>query len=156
MKKLRRTVWASAAVAAGAVAVRQAKEARQYPSDGERWLTVTINRSPADVGSDKELPPPLDRHQDRLDVRIRPAPGDRGTELSVRLKEAPGAVATSAPARLAGADPRQEIRQALREAKALLETGEVMLPDSPPTTRDTPGGRIIGLVTRRSGGEGVL
>ncbi|GGX67010.1 hypothetical protein GCM10010358_21920 [Streptomyces minutiscleroticus] len=123
---------------------------------GDRWLTVTINRSPAEVGSAGKPPAPLDRFGEDIDVRVRPAPGDRGTELAVRLKEPPSALASSAPARLAGEDPRQEVRLALREAKALLEAGEVMLPDSPPTTHATPGGKALGLLARRSGGEGVL
>jgi hypothetical protein len=31
-----------------------------------------------------------------------------------------------------------------------------MEPDAPPTTRDTPGGKLVGLLGRRAGGEGVL
>jgi hypothetical protein len=59
------------------------------------------------------------------------------------------------PARLAGQDPRQDLRRALREAKALLEAGEVLVPDEP-TTHDTPGGKVVGLFSRRASGEGVL
>ncbi|MCZ9340950.1 hypothetical protein NGM37_24620, partial [Streptomyces sp. TRM76130] len=66
------------------------------------------------------------------------------------------AASASVPARLAGQDPRQELRRALRDAKALLEAGEVLRPDAPPTTRPTPGGKLMELVSRRSGGEGVL
>jgi hypothetical protein len=40
------------------------------------------------------------------------------------------------------------LRKALREAKALLETGEVMRPDAPATTRPTPAGRVLCAVTR--------
>jgi hypothetical protein len=76
-------------------------------------------------------------------------------ELAVRLKE-PQDVAGSLSARLAGQDERQDLRRALREAKALLETGEVMRPDTPPTTHETPGGKLVGLLSRRAGGEGVL
>lgn len=43
-----------------------------------------------------------------------------------------------------------------REAKALLEGGEVLRPDTPPTTRATPGGKLVGLLDRRSGGKEVL
>jgi hypothetical protein len=57
------------------------------------------------------------------------------------------------PARLAGVDPRQDLRRALREAKALLEAGEGLRPDTP---HDTPGGKLVGLLSRRCGGEGVL
>ncbi|MEU9579542.1 hypothetical protein [Streptomyces chilikensis] len=157
MKKI---VWALPALAAGVAAVRRARgPAAGGAGDdrpGNRWLTVTVNRPPEEVRPGGELPPPLHRHADRIDVEVRPAPGDRGAELAVRLKEPPSALATSLPGRLGGQDPRQELRVALREAKSLLETGEVMQPDAPPTTRDTPGGKVIGLLGRRSGGEGVL
>ncbi|WP_245685307.1 hypothetical protein [Streptomyces yerevanensis] len=97
---------------------------------------------------------PLQEYGDRIETRIGPAPGDRGTELSVRPKEPPPAPAHSVPARLAGQAPRQDLP--LREAKALLEAGEVMRPDAPPTTHETPGGKLIGPLSRRSSGEGVL
>ncbi|HEX2317090.1 MAG TPA: hypothetical protein VHJ17_25315, partial [Thermomonospora sp.] len=58
--------------------------------------------------------------------------------------------------RMRGDDPRQAVRSALREAKSLVETGEVVLPDAPPTTRPTPGGKVLDLATRRAGGEGRL
>ncbi|CAL9540116.1 hypothetical protein SUDANB176_04228 [Streptomyces sp. enrichment culture] len=154
MKKL---WWAVPVVAAGAAAVRRSRSSRGTDERaGDRWLTVTVNRSPADVGTDGKLPSPLDDLAERIDVRIRPAPGDRGTELAARFKEPVPTVSTSAPARLAGQDPRQELRRALRDAKALLEAGEVLRPDAPPTSRPTPGGRLIEVFTRRSGGEGVL
>jgi uncharacterized membrane protein len=140
--------------------VAAARRARTRTAPGEksatRWLTVTVNRAPTDVMPGGALPEPLGRMADRLEARARPAPGDRGTELAVRLKNPPSSAATSLPGRLAGKDPRQEVRTALREAKALLEAGEVMLPDASPTTRDTPFGRAIDLLARRSGGEGVL
>jgi hypothetical protein len=157
---MKKSMWALPALAAGAVAVRKARgrAAGETGDDGpgHRWLTVTVNLPPEDVRPGGELPPPLHRYADRVDVQVRPAPGDRGTELAVRLKETPSATATSPAGRLAGQDPRQELRVALREAKSLLETGEVMLPDAPPTTRGTAGGKVIGLLSRRSGGEGVL
>lgn len=149
-------LWTAAAgVATGAVVARGLKPRRQETADGDRWLAVTINREPADVQPDK-LPSPLQEYGDRIEVRVRPAPGDRGTELAVRSTEGQPDITRSVPARLAGADPRQDLRRALREAKALLETGEVMRPDAPPTTRETPGGKLIGLLSRRASGEGVL
>ncbi|EFE68217.1 hypothetical protein [Streptomyces viridosporus] len=154
MKKL---WWTVPVAAAGAAAVRRSRQAHRADGRaGDRWLTVTINRSAADVGSEGKLPPPLDDLAERIDVRVRPAPGDRGTELAARFKEPVPAASASLPARLAGQDPRQELRRALRDAKALLEAGEVLRPDAPPTTRPTPGGKLIELFTRRSGEEGVL
>ncbi|OYP14717.1 hypothetical protein CFC35_09420 [Streptomyces sp. FBKL.4005] len=147
---------AAAGLAAGAFAVmRRAKAHPSGTAAGDRWLTVTVNRAPHDVPADK-LPAPLQAYRDRIETRIRPAPGDRGTELAVRLKETGPDTAHSLPARLAGTDPRQDLRRALREAKALLEAGEVLRPDTPPTTHDTPGGKLVGLLSRRAGGEGVL
>ena len=145
----------TAGLAAGAVIVRRSRRSASAPTPDDRWLTVTVNRAPGEVQPDK-LPAPLREYGDRIDTRVGPAPGDRGTELAVRLKEPPPAAAYSVPARVAGQDPRQDLRRALRAAKALLETGEVFLPDAPPTTRRTPGGTLVGLLSRRSGGEGVL
>ncbi|MFP1624081.1 hypothetical protein ACLB9X_02420 [Streptomyces sp. 5K101] len=153
---LRKSLWAAAAgLTAGAVlALRRSMARPADPAAADRWLTVTINRSPADIQADK-LPTPLQEYGDRIETRIRPAPGDRGTEVAVRLKDVPSD-ALSVPARLTGQDPRQDLRRSLREAKALLEAGEVLLPDTPPTTHDTPGGKLVGLLSRRAGGEGVL
>ncbi|MGW8066974.1 hypothetical protein ACVV2G_33075 [Streptomyces ziwulingensis] len=154
MKKL---WWAVPVVAAGVTAVRRSRPVHRTEDQAhDRWLTVTINRPPTDVGSEGKLPAPLDELAERIDARIRPAPGDRGTELAARFREPVPPASASVPARLAGQDPRQELRRALRDAKALLEAGEVLRPDAPPTTRPTPGGKLVEVFTRRSGGEGVL
>ncbi|MEG8278727.1 hypothetical protein [Streptomyces sp. AHA2] len=156
MAKGKALLAAAAGLTAGAVIAWQRTTAG--PSDasaGERWLTVTVNVDPAELQAEK-LPAPLREYGDRIETRITPAPGDRGTELAVRLRDAPSPAAHSLPARLAGQDPDQDLRRALRDAKSLLEVGEVMEPDSPPTTHDTPGGKLVGLLSRRAGGEGVL
>jgi hypothetical protein len=57
---------------------------------------------------------------------------------------------------LAGKDPRQELRRALRDMKSLVEAGEVVRPDESTTDKRTPGGALIRLATRRAGGEGRL
>ncbi|MBT2421872.1 hypothetical protein J7F01_35095 [Streptomyces sp. ISL-22] len=116
---------------------------------------MTINCEPGEVQPEK-LPAPLQEYGERIETRIRPAPGYRGTELAVRMRKPQPDSAHSVPARLAGADPRQDLRRALCEAKALLEAGEVLKPDVPPSTHDTPGGKLVGLLSRRAGGEGVL
>ena len=72
------------------------------------------------------------------------------------MKKPPGQLSASALGRLTGQDSRHEVRTALRKTKALPETGEAMKPDTPPTVRQTAGGEVIGLPSRRSGGEGVL
>lgn len=152
----RKTFWAAAAGLTGAAVVaRGARTGRPAPPPPHRWLTVTVNRAPGDVQADK-LPSPLREYGERIETRIVAAPGDRGTELAVRFREAPSAAAQSVTARITGNDPRQDLRVALREAKSLLETGEVLRPDEPTTRPTTPGGKLVGLLSRRAGGEGVL
>ncbi|MDX3452193.1 hypothetical protein PV396_09620 [Streptomyces sp. ME02-8801-2C] len=150
----KKSLWTmGAGLAAAAVVVRRSQTQPLVPAD-ERWLKVTVNREPGDMPADK-LPSPLQDYGDRIETRVSAAPGDRGTELAVRLREPLPDVMGSVPARLAGLDPRQDLRRALRDAKALLEGGEVLEPDEP-TTHDTPGGRLVGVLTRRARGEGVL
>lgn len=138
-----------AGAAAGVTAAR--RNARQHGDDENRWLAVTVNR-PADEIGTADLAEPLARLGDRIEVQIRAAGGDKGTELMARPRE-PGN--TSTAARVAGTDPRQEVRLALRQAKALLETGEV-LQSEPPSTHPGPGGKLVQLASRRAGGEGRL
>lgn len=121
-----------------------------------RWLVVTVNRPPDEVVSDERLPEPLARLGDAIEVQASPAPGGRGTELAARLVDPAPSGPSAVAARLTGQDPRQAVRAALREAKSLIETGEVLRADEPPTTRATPGGKLLGLATRRAGGEGRL
>ncbi len=154
-KKVFWTTTAGLTVGGAAAAVRRARARRPDRAAMDRWLTVTVNRGPGDIQPDK-LPAPLQEYGERIETRIRPAPGDRGTELAVRPRKPQPEGTHSAAARLKGDDPRQDLRRALREAKALLEAGEVLQPDTPPTTHDTPGGKLIGLLSRRASEEGVL
>lgn len=101
----------------------------------------------------REIPAPLAKLADHVEIRTSPAPGGKGTELAARLRES---TAAGTLKRLTGDDPRQRVRRALREAKSLIETGEILQADAPPTTRPTPGGKLVGLATRRAGGEGRL
>lgn len=140
--------------AAGVTAVRRASGSRQ--PDVERWFAVTVNRPCEEIDKadlpEADLPEPLAKFGDRIEVRMLPASGGKGTELAVRLRE-PGPAGL--PARLAGQDPSQELRLALRQAKSLLETGEVLRPD-PSSTHPGPGGRLVRAASRRAGGEGRL
>jgi hypothetical protein len=149
-------------VGAGVVAARRIGAVRRVAAGTHelprnRWRVVTVNRSPQDVTPDGKLPEPLARLGDRIDVQVRPAPGDKGTELAARLRgEEPSGV-TGAIARVRGDDPRQELRSALRESKQLLEVGEVLRSDAPEgTTKPTLTGAPLELASRRAGGEGVL
>jgi hypothetical protein len=134
------------------VAVAWWSSRRRRPEEAR--LVVTVNRPASDIRVDGRLPEPLERVGDSVAFDVRPAPGGRGTEIEARLTETPAQ--GGAVARLAGADPRQPVRRALREAKSLLETGEVVRADEPSTTRPTPMGRVLDLVTRRAAGEGRL
>lgn len=128
-----------------------------------RWLVVTIACPPERLTRPAGLPEPIERLQREaeVEVRVQPAPGDRGTELGVRLSRpradgAPTGIPSGIAARLSGNDPRQRLRTALRDAKSLIETGEVLRPDTPPTTRPTITGKVMELATKRAGGEGRL
>ncbi|MEV6861930.1 hypothetical protein AB0M44_13135 [Streptosporangium subroseum] len=119
-----------------------------------RWLSVTINRRPEDVAPDGLLPEPLAMLGDAIEVRIREAPGGKGTEIAARLRAPLSWGSGGMPSRLACGDPRQAVRNALRESKSLIETGEVLRPDEPPATRPAPQGNLLDLVTHRVSGEG--
>jgi len=125
-----------AAAAAAAVAVtRHRRRTPSAPDDS--WLAVTVNRSPDEVQS--SLPESLARL--KVEIRIRPATGDKGTELSAKPTETVS---------------RPDLRIAMRQAKSLLETGEVIESDLPSSTHPGPMGKVLQLVTNRSGGGGRL
>jgi hypothetical protein len=156
MPAKRKTMFAAVAgLATGALVLRRLTARGTEPAGQDRWLVVTVQRDPGEVRSDT-LPTPLRDFGDRIETRITPAPGDRGTEIAVRFRQPRPEGTRSVTARISGDDPRQDLRLALRETKALLETGEIMRADAPPTTHDTPGGKLVGLLSRRAGGEGVL
>ncbi|UJW30440.1 hypothetical protein L3Q67_35375 [Saccharothrix sp. AJ9571] len=140
-------VLAAAGVAAGTAFARKLSP----PPARNRWLAVTVNL-PQDTVERHEHLRAFTELADRAETRVRQAPGGKGTELAARLREEP----PSAVARVAGADPRQEVRTVLREVKSLLETGEVVQPDEPTTGKPTPGGRLVRFATRRAQGEGRL
>jgi hypothetical protein len=150
---------ATALAAMGVVRWLTSRRPKDRPQDARglyRWLPVTINRRPEDVAPDGLLPEPLAVLGDAIEVRIREAPGDKGTEIAARLRAPQEQASGGVVSRLTGDDPRQEVRRALRDTKSLIETGEVLRPDEPPTTRPTPQGKLLDLVTHRASGEGRL
>jgi hypothetical protein len=159
MKTLAKGLMAGAVAAGAAVGARLAASSTSPFRDKpprNRWLMVTINCPPERLASPDDLPAPVTRLLDRAEVTVRPAPGDRGTELGLRLREPPPAGPAGLTARLTGEDPRRELRSALRDAKSLVETGEVIRPAEPSTTRQTLLGKPLELAIRRSGKEGRL
>ena len=155
------------AVLGGGILVRQVRAA-QLPNalDGDakdrhrdtRWRTVTVYREPDEVAPGGQLPRPLAVLGDSIETRIRPAPGGKGTELAARLRVPAPSGAAGAAARARGSDPRQRLRSALREAKQLVEVGEVLAVDPTPHGRRsaTPMGVALEAATRRADREGVL
>ena len=59
-------------------------------------------------------------------VRFEAAPGDEGTEVTVQLEyDAPGGRFAALLAKLTGEEPEQQVAEALRRFKALMEAGEI-------------------------------
>jgi hypothetical protein len=142
-----------AGVITGSVIARRRSGAGTAGTTRDRWHSVTINRSPEEIGP---RPEPLGELGDTVELRVRPAPGGRGTELAARLTgDLPGGPGRLA-AKRAGGDPVTHLRRALREAKQLAEVGEILLPDRPPTTDHTLTSRPLEYVTRHGREEGRL
>jgi hypothetical protein len=116
--------------------------------DQDRHLAVTVLRSPDEVAPDGRPPERLAELGDLVDVHVRPAPADRGTELHVHLRRDPGGNDD-------GDEVRRRVRAALRETKQLLETGEVLRPDRPTTTHPTLTNAPLRAATAAARGEGV-
>ncbi|MFF5178155.1 hypothetical protein ACFY2Q_09035 [Micromonospora sp. NPDC000316] len=93
-----------------------------------RWEVVTVDRPPEQVLPDGRWPEPLRRLDGVVEVRMRPAPGDRGTELAARPL-AGAAPTVGLAAHLVGDDPRLLVRRTLRQVKQRVEAGEVLRAD---------------------------
>ena len=153
---------ASLAARAGGTVVRQVRlvidpsAARPagagQPASG--WLSVTVFREPSDIDA-AALPAPLAEFGDRIEVRVRPAPGGKGTELAARLRDRPPS--GSALRRLSGSDAQAGLRSALRRAKQLIEVGEVLAVDPAPHGKRTatPGGVLLEARTKVAPKAGV-
>jgi hypothetical protein len=156
----------TAALAVGGAVVVLVREFQRRSGGGHggadeprsRWRAVTINRSRDEVMPDGRVPGPLAELGDQVEVEVREALGGKGTELRARLRSPEPTGVASAAARLSGDDPRQRVRAALREAKQLIEVGEVLRVDPTPHGRRsaTPTGAFVEAATKRAGGEGVL
>lgn len=160
MNRLIRTA-ALAGAGVGVVAVRRVM--RWTPTAGalrpptDRWWVVTVNRRQEDVAEHNTWPAPLADLGDAVEIELRNAPAGKGTEIAVRPRD-PQAASTGLGARITGKSTPQAIRSALRKTKQLLETGEVLQADPQPhgQRKPTPGGLLMGAVSRRAGSEGVL
>jgi hypothetical protein len=156
--------WATRAVLLAAVAgggvvtsralARRSGQQRGGTSKQQRWHALTVNLPLADVAPGGRLPAPLAALTD-VDVQLREAPGGKGTEIAVRLLSEPTG-ASAVAVRVTGKDPRHAVRRALRETRSLLETGEVLQPDAPSTTRRTLLSRPLQYATAHGREEGLL
>ena len=150
---------AATLAAAGVVALRKAGSSKRRPVSGRdaehRWRIVTVNCAPEEVKRDGHLPSPLAALGDRVETSVRPAPPGKGTELAARWHESHATEQTPAPN---GQDPDDEIRSALRQAKQLLEVGEVLSVDGQPAGKrsPTPTGKLVEAMAKRAGGEGLV
>lgn len=150
-------VGAVGLVAAGAAVVARLRRVTtgQSAAGSARELVVTVHR-PLEELQDRALPEQLLALGDDVELELRPAPGDKGTEIAARIRTPQPSGAAAVAARVQGDDPRQAVRRALREAKSVIETGEVLEAQRARTTERTLPGALLDLVTRRSGGEGQL
>jgi hypothetical protein len=147
---------AAAGIAIAGFAAREIARRRGAGGEGphaEGWKSVTVLATPDEIALAGTLPPPLEEIADALEVRMLPAPGDRGTEVHARIL--PGVDAREA---FGDADPQERLREALRDAKQLVETGDVLRVTPRPHGRrpDTPAGRLVDAVEATSKGTGIL
>jgi uncharacterized protein (DUF1778 family) len=151
------TAAAGVATGAGAMLLRELQKAR-VPGTGRapvqddpktsvrRWRAVTILCSPEEVATGDALPEPLTPFRDRIEIRVTPAPADKGTELAARFR---GQTTQ---------DDIGELRSALRRAKQLIEVGEVLRVEPQPHGRrkDTPQGELLEKAAAEAPKGGVL
>jgi hypothetical protein len=142
----------AAGIAAGLVARALAKKDRTSDGDGahpQGWKAVTVLGDAEDF-TRGGFPEPLRRMSDELEVRLDPAPGDKGFEVHARLREWADA----------GADGDRDtvLRAALRDAKQVFETGEVLRATPRPhgPRPRTLLGRAVDRAEDDARGEGVL
>lgn len=145
----------AAGIAAGLVARSLRREKSGGDGDGphpEGWRAVTV-RGDAAAFAASGYPAPLRRLEAVLEIRIEPAPGDKGFEVHARLRDG-----ADTGAALEDEDPERALRQALRDAKQLFETGEVLRATPRPHGRrpSTLLGAVVDEAEDESKGEGVL
>jgi hypothetical protein len=153
---------ASLAARAGGSVVRQVRSvidpSAAQPAGAGRpasgWLAVTVLGEPSEINI-TQLPAPLAELGDRIEVRVRPAPGGKGTELAARLRDRRSS--GTALSRVTGGDPQADLRSALRRAKQLIEVGEVLAVDPAPHGKRTatPGGALLEAWTKVAPRAGV-
>jgi hypothetical protein len=120
---------AGVAVTATTVALRRALKKRRLTGkdkDPTGWRVVTVALDEESLHPGGQWPEPLEAWGDAIEVRTRPASGNKGTELAARL----------------------------RRAKQLLETGEVLRATEPGTTQPRLSNAPLRAAIKESGGVG--
>ncbi|RUR03143.1 hypothetical protein [Labedella endophytica] len=153
---LKRTIAVGATgVAAGLVARALVREMRNGEGEGshpEGWKSVTILGDSADFAVDG-YPEPLRDLAPMLEVRVDRAPGDKGFEVHARVLHG-----SELPPSVDDDDPERALRRALRDAKQVFETGEVLRATPRPHGHrpSTVFGAIVDRAEDDAKGEGVL
>lgn len=151
------------AAAAGAAAVvtvaAVVQRHRRRPDEGAgspreartRWQAVTVLADPDDVYSGGHKPPSLADLGEDVEVELRAAAGDKGTEIRARLRQ-------PAPSDKSADEAAKTIRMALRRAKQVIEVGEVLRVDPTPhgERAATPTGALVDPATEHADEEGLL
>lgn len=110
-----------AGVAAGLVARSLVKGHRDSDGDAahpQGWKAVTVLGDADDFHRDGRYPEPLQQVADAFEIRLEPAPGDKGFEVHARVRAGVDLPPDD--------DPARTLRTALRDAKQVFETGEVL------------------------------
>lgn len=135
---------------ATAIAVKQAKQTKKrLVHSVEQWHPITVNRDIADVTLDNEDLQPLLALGKAIELQIRPAPGAQGTEIA-------GRIISDGLTNMEARNLLLRLRTALRDTQWLLETGEVLQADKPPSTHRTLTGLPLDFVTRHAKEGGRL
>jgi hypothetical protein len=142
-------------VAAGLVARSLVKDRHDSDGDGrhpEGWKAVTI-LGDAEAFRQDGYPHPLRRIADVLEIRLEAAPGDKGFEVHARTRADADTTGT-----IGDEDPDQAVRTALRDAKQLFETGEILRAKPRPHGHRpvTLTGAVVDKAEDAAKGEGVL
>lgn len=114
------------------------------------WEAEIVEDAPGNVIAWRSLPG--SRVETTGEVRFKPAPRDRGTELHVLLHyHAPGGPLGTAIAKVFGEDPVQQVKDDLRRFKQAMETGQVVRSQGAPRGTDA-GNQPLQQPARPSGG----
>lgn len=158
MKKSTFTIGGLVVLGAGALAAKKMYLRYQghIADRAGRWHVVTVNLPGDTVSAGASLPAPLANLDSAIEVEVRPAAGEKGSEIAARLNPEQLADGSRYHGMLSNSRALQDLRRALRQSKSLLETGEILSPDRPSTTRPTLLSLPLRLAISRSRGGGLL